>query len=242
MREPRFIACRPLTQPGRVMLKLWKSGLRLLVEMAEALALLPLYAKVLVAVGIAAWVVLVADWNEFFPAPAPKPAVKVEQAVPPAPVQAAIPAKAATASPEKSEDRVPTQAPTAELTGAFTLDDPRVGPDGSIRNGEDGAPFFLSELKPFNSKDVCTRSDGERWACGLHAYATLRNSIAHKTIRCTNDGSQQEPSVSCELGGKNLALILIDNGLVELKDGVQSQDLRRAQAKAKASKTGMWDR
>jgi hypothetical protein len=221
------------------MFRLSKSALRLGLEIVQALALLPLYAKVLVAVGLAVWVVVVADWNEIFPAPPSPaaPAAKVEQRAPAAPAQAAIrPAE------QKSEDRIPVQAPAGGLPGAFTINDPRVAPDGSIRNGEDGAPFFLKELKPFNSKDVCTRSDGERWACGLHAYATLRNSIAHKTIRCTNDGSKEEPRVSCRIGGENLALILVNNGLVELRDGVQDRDLLRAQSKAKAARTGIWNR
>ncbi len=214
-----------------------KAGLRLVLDIAQAIALLPFYAKVLVALGLSAWIVLVADWDEIFPPHVPPPAIRADRS------QASeVPAPPVTPVDRKAEDRIPVAAAPSELTGSFTISDPRVGPDGSITNGEDGPPFFLTELKSFSSKDVCTRASGDRWACGLHAYATLRNSIAHKTIQCVNKGSREEPRITCQMGGENLALILVQNGLVELKDDVQDQDLLRAQAKAKAGLLGIWDR
>jgi endonuclease YncB( thermonuclease family) len=143
---------------------------------------------------------------------------------------------------QKEEGRVSAPAPAAELPPKFTIFDPRVGPDGSIAEGENGRPFMLTEIMPFSSKDVCIRADGERWACGLHAYATLRNSVVHKSLQCTNEGSPDDPRISCQIDGRNLALILISNGLAELKEGIQEADLLRAQGKAKAAKIGVWNR
>src|SRR5690348_7479874 len=142
------------------MVRFSQAGLRVLLEMAQALALLPLYVKIAVAFALAAWIVLVADWHEFFP-PAPPPAPLVSQQKPAEPPQVQVPE-------QKTEDRVAVARPASDLTGNFAVSDPRVGPDGSIREGEDGPAFFLSEIKSFSSKDVCTRADGERWACGLH--------------------------------------------------------------------------
>jgi len=211
----------------------WKSSRKLILEMAQALAALPLYGKVLVAVGLSAWVVLIADWNEIFPSPPPK----IEQAQPAEPVQTA-----AAPADQKIEDRVSVSVQADELKGRFTIADPHVAPDGSIKSGADGQPFFLSEIKRFTSKDVCNRSNGERWACGLHAYATLRNTIEHKAIQCANSGSEEQPKISCHIGGQSVALILVKNGLVELKDDAQDPDLLQAQATAKKARIGIWDR
>ena len=203
-------------------------------EIVQALADLPLYAKVLVALGLSAWIVLIASWDEIFPPQAVLP--QVEQARP------AQDGQKATPSDQKSQDRVLAAVPIGEIKGTFMVSDPVVGPDGSIKDGEGGTPFFIPEIKPFSSKDVCLRSSGERWACGLRAYATLRNSIAHRVIRCQNTGAPDAPRASCRMDGQNLVLILIQNGLAELKDDVQNQDLRGAEAKAKAERVGIWDR
>ncbi len=117
--------------------------------------------------------------------------------------------------------------------------EPSVQPDGSISGN--GRVFHLYGIKQFDSKKLCTRASGERWACGLHAYATLRNTVAKKTIVCdprTIVGNAV--SATCRVGTLDLALMLIREGLVEADD-IGDVELSRAQALAKISKVGIWD-
>jgi endonuclease YncB( thermonuclease family) len=131
------------------------------------------------------------------------------------------------------------QAHLIERLGRMVIDDAKVRPDSSISG--DKQILFLYGIKPINSKQVCTRPSGERWACGLHAYATLRNSIEHKKIICDpkkifSDGVR----AICHMGSTDVASILVRDGLAELDGTVDDADLVNAQAFAKSHKLGIW--
>lgn len=204
-----------------------RSSLRLCAEMADAVSQLSAPVKIAIAVAMAAEVALIIGWHPGKTgAPAPSPIL-------------ATPAHEAPKVDQKVPDRV--QAPVPDPNRLITLENPEVSPDGSIRGA--GPPFFLAEIGPFTSKDVCTRSSGERWACGLHAYATLRNSIAHKTIQCTPPvGSDADLMASCRLDGLNLSMLLVRDGLARVREGIEDRQLLRAQAEAKLKHVGIWDR
>lgn len=203
-----------------------RSSLRLCAEMADAVNHLSAPVKVAIAVAMAAEVALIVGWHPGktgAPAPSPILAAQREQA----PIVD-----------QKVPDRV--QAPEPDPNRLITIEDPEVGPDGSIKSGD--APFFLAEIQRFTSKDVCTRVSGERWACGLHAYATLRNSVAHKRIQCTPPvGSAPDLTASCRLDGLNLSMLLVRDGLARVREGIDDQQLLRAQAEARLKRVGIWD-
>ena len=138
-----------------------------------------------------------------------------------------------------------TQAATAEAGLAkrmarLVIEEPMVQPNGSIIGNRQ--TLYLYGIKPFDSKTVCTRSSGARWACGLHAYATLRNAIAKKTIVC--DPKTLMPngiSAICRMGTTDIALTLVRDGLVELDGNVVGSEMVNAQTFAKNRKLGIWD-
>lgn len=206
---------------------LWQSSLRLCAETAGAVRQLPIPVKAAIAIAVAAEVALIISWH-------PGQTSRPERH----PVVAVLSEKASQV-PEKLADRV--QAPELAPDRLITIENPEVGPDGSIKG--EGAPFFLAEISRFTSKDVCTRASGERWACGLHAYATLRNAIAHKTIQCTPPaGPEAEPLSSCQLNGLNLSVMLLRDGLADIRPGIDDKQLLRAQAEARLKRVGIWDR
>ena len=122
----------------------------------------------------------------------------------------------------------------------LVIAEPKVQTNGSIIGN--GQTLYLYGIKPFDSKKVCTRASGERWACGLHAYATLRNAIAGNTIICDPKRILQNGiSATCRLAASDVALILLRDGLVELDDNIEDAELVNAQAFAKSWKLGIWD-
>jgi endonuclease YncB( thermonuclease family) len=118
--------------------------------------------------------------------------------------------------------------------------EPEIQANGSIIGN--GQILYLYGIKQFDSKNVCTRASGERWACGLHAYATLRNATAHKTIICDPKKILQNAvSAICRLGTTDVALTLIRDGLAELDENIEDTEMVNAQAFAKSRKLGIWD-
>ena len=164
------------------------SIVRIAREMVQAVAMLPLAAKVLIGLAILAEFVVITQWEH--------PTFRS----PPAPVTLK-----ATISPQKPEQRsfsfpeaaaektraAEVEASLAKRMARVFIDEPNVEANGSII--ANGQAFYLYGIKQLDSKKVCTKASGDRWACGLHAYATLRNSIAHKKIIC-------DPRRSCRTG------------------------------------------
>jgi endonuclease YncB( thermonuclease family) len=132
-------------------------------------------------------------------------------------------------------------ADIAKRLARFIITEPKAQSDGSISGGRE--TVFLYGIKQFDSKKLCTRASKERWACGLRAYATLRNEIARKTIVC--DPKTLLPNAVnaiCRIGTTNVALALVRDGIVELDDNADDDELAKAQASAKSAKLGVWDR
>jgi endonuclease YncB( thermonuclease family) len=133
------------------------------------------------------------------------------------------------------------QAALAKRMERIVVTDPQVQPDGTIM--AKGQAIYLYGINPFDSKQLCTKSSKERWACGLHAYADLRNSVAQKTIIC--DPKSIRPggvTAACRLGETNIAAMLVGHGLAEVAQGVTDSDLLKAQDSARAQRLGIWDR
>jgi endonuclease YncB( thermonuclease family) len=213
--------------------------IRLLREMVRELVRLPLAIKVLVGVAIAIEFVVITQWDNlnFKSHPAP-PAPKVASTVTP---PDRPPFDFPEAPPAVKAQAAAVEAALSKRMARIVIDDPKVQADGSIiGNGE---TLYLYGIKPFNSKMVCTKPSGEKWACGLHAYATLRNTLVHKTIVC--DPKKILPnsiSAVCHLGPADVAAMLAHDGLVELDADFDDPDLAAAQSYAKSRKLGVWDR
>ena len=215
------------------------SIVRIAREMVQAVAMLPLAAKVLIGLAILAEFVVITQWEH------------LTFRSPPAPVTLK-----ATISPQKPEQRSFSfsEAPAAEKTRAAEveaslakrmarvfIDEPNVEANGSII--ANGQAFHLYGIKQLDSKKVCTKASGDRWACGLHAYATLRNSIAHKKIICDPKTILSNGvSAICRLGATDIALTLVRDGLAELDGNIVDAEMVKAQAFAKSQKLGIWDR
>jgi endonuclease YncB( thermonuclease family) len=213
--------------------------IRMLREIIRALARLPLLVKFFIGLAIFIEFVTITQWERLtFKKPSAPAASQV------------------TVSPQKPEQRFAnfSETPAADKVQAaaieetlakrmarLTIEEPIVQPNGSIIGNRQ--TLYLYGTKPFNSKAVCTRASGDLWACGLHAYTTLRNSIAKKTIVC--DPKTILPngvSAVCHLGTTDIALALVRDGLVEIDDNVDNAEMAKAQAFAKSKKLGIWDR
>lgn len=210
---------------------------RILREMIQAVAVLPPALKVLVGIGLVVNFIVITQWDRFF---VKRPASTLVQGV---------------SALEESRFLAVPQFPPAGKTGTgkmrkalissaarIVIDDPQVRPDGTILYN--GRILHLYGIKPFNSKDICTRASGVRWACGLHAYATLINTIAHQQIVCNPKAILPDGlGVICHMGATDIAAMLARQGLVEAtEDGEQDPDLMKAQTFAKDRKLGIWDR
>ena len=213
---------------------------RLLREMIQALAMLPFAIKVLIAVALVLDFVVITQWDRLFPKTPTAPVVQKASVSPPKPEHrifdfSNMPPHDETDSEEIKKISIKRMAP-------IVIDGPAANPDGSI--SADGKLLYLYGIKPFNSKNICTRASGERWACGLHAYATLRNTIAHKEITCEPKASLPNGlSTICRIGTTDVAALLARKGLVEIDENTKDDpELIDAQRFAKDQRLGIWDR
>ena len=150
--------------------------------------------------------------------------------VAPAPKVSSV-VEAVSAQVEKNENTL-SQSP-------IRLERPEVQSSGVIKNGD--SYFVLSDVTRFTRKDVCAQSSGQKWACGLQAYATLHNMIAGQAIDCIpRQVEGKNTVVSCRLGSLNLAAELLKKGLVKLQPDVSDLELQQAQNYAKSHHLGVW--
>jgi endonuclease YncB( thermonuclease family) len=222
--------------------------IRLFREMVREVAMLPLPAKILLGLGISSIFVVITQWErlgfdvqwERLTRKQP-PAVIVSKA--PVPPQQSekrsfdFPA----APPADTMSAAAVEALLLKRIGRLNIVNPQVQPNGSIIGN--GQTVYLFGIKQFDRNTLCKRASGERWACGLRAYATLRNSIEHKTIEC--EPKKRLPngiSALCRMESTNVGSILGRGGLAEIEDDTADVDLRNAQAFAKSRKLGIWDR
>lgn len=213
--------------------------IRILREIIRALARLPFLVKIFIGLAILIEFVVVTQWERLtfkqLPAPAASQATVSSRS---------LEQRSFDFPDSPPADKSQTAAIEANLGKRMTrlvIEEPVVQPNGAIIGNHQ--TLYLYGIRPFDSKTVCTRASGDRWACGLHAYATLRNSIARKTIVC--DPKRLLPngvSAICRLGTTDVALALVRDGLVEVDDKVDDAEMVKAQAFAKSQKLGIWDR
>jgi endonuclease YncB( thermonuclease family) len=207
--------------------------------MAQAFAKLPFTIKLLVAVFLIAEFVVITQWEKLPFGHSARPVVAKQAA---AVQQPKHPSPAALKS--AATDKLLAAAAQQHIIkrmNPIVLIDPQVQADGSIHHK--GQRLYLYGIKPFNSKQVCTRATGERWACGLEAFATLHNEVAKKTIVC--DPKEIRPDgigATCRMDGVNIALVLVQKGLAALDGSATAIELLNAQDSAKRQKLGIWSR
>lgn len=214
------------------LLPIWDGTATLFRATLRELARLSLPVKILIGVAILVEFVVITQWERLPFHSVSAPPVQVARAPAPLPQPAPVVEKAP--APRGEATPVRTMAP-------IVIEEPLVGPNGAITGK--GETLFLHGIKQFDSKNVCFKANGEKWACGLYAYATLRNSIARKKIVC-------EPKVplanglaaTCRMGPTDIAIILLRDGLAEVENNFNDQELADAQAFAKVRKLGIWDR
>lgn len=205
--------------------------------MAQAPATLPLWLKIFIGLFIGAEFFVITQWEWIFSRQPPALMSSVDTAPQKAQPRFDFP----DTSPKDEAKTAAIQAQLAKRMERITIAEPKVQPNGTILYN--GQTIYLYGIKHFESSKVCTRSSGERWACGLHAYATLRNTVANKKIICAP--KQILPngvSASCTLGQSDIALTLVREGLVELDENAQNPEFVNAQASAKSQKIGIWDK
>lgn len=214
--------------------------------------MLPLPAKILVALGISTIFVVITQWErlgldvqwERLTRKQP-PAVTVSKTPVPVPVPPQQSEKRSfdfpAAPPADTKSAAAVEALLLKRIGRLNIVNPQVQPNGSIIGN--GQIVYLFGIKQFDRNTLCKRASGERWACGLRAYATLRNSIEHKAIDCEPKKQLSNgTSALCRMGSTNVASILVRAGLADLEDDTGDVELRNAQAFAKSRKLGIWDR
>ena len=194
-------------------------------KLTVAMARLPFVAKVLLALSGATLIVFLMR------IPASHGFTRSSAADQAAPAPKAPPVAEAAQAEAKNENTL-SQSP-------IRLERPEVRSNGTIKNGD--ASFVLSDITRFTRKDVCARSSGQKWACGLQAYATLHNIVAGQAIDCIPRQVEGKNTVaSCRLGSLNLAAELLKKGLVRLQSDVSDLELQQAQDYAKSRHLGVW--
>jgi endonuclease YncB( thermonuclease family) len=214
----------------------WKNSL--LREMVQALVKLPSTVKLLIAVFLVAEFVVITQWEKLPFVRTARP-VAAKQVIPVPQPRQPSPASLKSAATDKLLAAAAQQHIIKRME-PIVLADPQVQADGSIHNK--GQRLYLYGIKPFNSKQVCTRTTGERWACGLEAFATLHNEVAKKTIVC--EPKEMRPdgiAATCRMGGTNIALVLVQKGLAALDGNATAIELLNAQDAAKREKLGIWN-
>lgn len=206
-------------------------------DLIREMARLPLAAKIIIGLAILAEFVVITQWD-YLASKMFSDSVAVQS-----PISSREPEQH---SPDiRSDIDRPTvatvEAPPPIRSIPIIIENPHIEADGSIIGN--GQTFHLFGIKQFNSKELCVRASGERWACGLHAYATLRNTVARNRMTCNPTTLRADALVAtCSVGTINLAEMLVREGLVQLDDNVDDADLVKAQASARSRKIGIWDR
>jgi endonuclease YncB( thermonuclease family) len=207
--------------------------------MVRAVAMLPLAAKVLIGLAILIEFVVITQWEHLTVGSPPAATTPKATLSPQKPEQRSF--DFPDARPDEKIQAAAIEADLAKRMARVVIDEPNVEANGSII--ANGQAIYLYGIKQFDSKKVCTKASGDRWACGLHAYATLRNSIAHKKIIC--DPKTILPngvSAICRLAATDIALTLVRDGLAELDGNIVDAEMVKAQAFARSQKLGIWDR
>jgi endonuclease YncB( thermonuclease family) len=208
-------------------------------EMVREMARLPLPAKFFISLFIAGIFVVVTQWERLTVKAPPAPPAPEVTIVPPKPEQRSFDFPDVPLADQTQAAAI--ESALAKRMARVVIAQPKVEANGSIIS--DGQALYLYGIKPFDSKKLCTRASGERWACGLHAYATFRNTIAKKELVCDPKKILLNAvSATCRIGTTDVALTLVRDGLVELEDNIGDAELVKAQAFAKSRKLGIWDR
>ena len=210
---------------------------RIFREMDRAVAMLPLWLKIFIGLVLAAEFIVITQWDRLT-AKQPPTTTAHETVSPQKPDHRFDFPEAPPADKAKAAE---IQAALAKRMDRVVITDPIAQPDGTILSN--GQTFHLYGIKPFDSKKLCTRASGERWACGLYAYADLRNTIAHKMIICDPRAILPNAVTAvCHLGATDIAAMLVRNGLADVEKNNVDPAVLSAQSFAKSQKLGVWDR
>jgi endonuclease YncB( thermonuclease family) len=208
-------------------------------EMVRAVVMLPLVVKALLGLALIVEFVVVVQWERLSFRQPPTPALTQSPTSPERPAEGSF--RFPDVPIPNTADAAAVEAALAKRMAPVTIKEPIVQPNGSITGN--GQTLYLYGIKQIDSKKVCTRSSGDRWACGLQVFATLRNSIAKVTIVCEPKKILPNAVAAvCSQGPINIALALVRDGLVEIDENADDAGLVGAQAFAKSKNLGIWDR
>lgn len=216
-------------------------------EMLEEMLGWPLSFKIYVGIGISLLFIVITQWERLggdvmWAKLRGHPVAVVSSSSSPPPPQAQRSFSFSTGAAPSEDDVVAVEASLLKRIGRLTIANPTIQPDGSIAGGTQLVRLY--GIKPFNSKNVCTRRSKEKWACGLRAYATLRNETAQQTITCEPTKILADGiAATCRIKGTNITVPLLRDGLVEIDGSVPvDSEMTDAQQLAKNQKLGIWDR
>jgi endonuclease YncB( thermonuclease family) len=209
---------------------------RLLREIVQTMAALPLYIKLTIAAALVLNFIVITQWERLWNLASPS-ATQAQNTGKPEPTKFDFDTPPA-ATDFKSDE---AQAFLAKRMTPMTIYDPKIERDGRIVF--ENQSIFLYGVKRFDARNVCTRASGDRWACGLQAYATLRNEVANKTIVCQPKKLIDAGVIAaCRLDNQDLALFLIAKGLIEAERDGEAIELVQAEAQARKERVGIWDK
>lgn len=114
----------------------------------------------------------------------------------------------------------------------------QVGNDNTLQTANNAVELYGAQIIP--RTQVCRYLSGERWACGQRAYVALLNIFGGGTVDCRPQQINQPHIVICQLGGKDIAELMVREGWANVANGVTSQNFVDAAAAASSSKAGMY--
>lgn len=116
-------------------------------------------------------------------------------------------------------------------------------PDGSLRVLDGGSfsykgiRYRLSGIRPLSALQLCKRSDGKRWTCGLRARILLRQLVSRSAACRIEAELVDETTVQCRTGDGDLAAEIVLAGLAKAAPG--SAYAAQEQA-ARVRRAGLW--
>lgn len=79
-----------------------------------------------------------------------------------------------------------------------------------------GSRIRIGGIDAPEMSETCIDAQGKRWQCGVWATDVTRKLLAQRTVRCIDLGKRSHARIvgRCYLGGRDLAVVLIEVGAV----------------------------
>lgn len=105
-----------------------------------------------------------------------------------------------------------------------------------------GERIRILDIDAPESRQTCTRPDGEQWRCGREAALALSDWIGQRTVTCDASGKDRYGRwlARCTVGGMDVAKWLAREGLAVPYRDCKCEVVRAAADLAKHQQTGIW--